>query len=136
MVGSCTKVGCTIVGSGRTVSLDTGLPTAIGSTATGSGLATKLGRVESALEVAECFFEDLLLFVLVPLLIDKALEIFTIIGAWLILRMSGRKMGRDAHTMLMPACIVVHNSVFEYEGTRLFGLYPRTTLTRPVTIVL
>lgn len=50
--------------------------------------------------------------------------------------MSGRNMGNEAQTMLMPACTVVHTSVLEYDGTRLFGLKARTTLTSPVTIVL
>jgi len=35
---------------------------------------------------------------------------------------SGRKVGRQAQIMAVPMWIALHNSVLEYEGTRLPGL--------------
>jgi hypothetical protein len=115
MVGSCTKVASTILTSGCTVSLEPTLPTTAGFTATGTGLSicTKLARLESTLEVGECFFPEELMLLLAPFRMDNALESFVMKGDPLMRRTSGRKMGRDAHTMLIPACIVVQTSVFE-----------------------
>lgn len=90
----------------------------------------------STLEVGEYFFANVLASVLVPFLVDIALEIIVMKDESLMRRMRGRRTGRDAHVMLMPACTVVQTSVFEYDGTRLLRLYPRTTLTMPVNRVL
>lgn len=92
--------------------------------------------LESTLELGECFFAETLPSVLVPLRIESALEIFDTKADAPMRRRSGRKIGNEAHTILMPAWTVVHTSVFEYDGTRLFFLKPSTTRTRPVKIVL
>jgi hypothetical protein len=97
---------------------------------------TKLAMLVSTLELGECFFCDMSPSVLVPFRRDSTLDNLDMNADSPIRRMSGRKMGNEAHTMLIPACIVVHTSVLEYDGTRLPFLYPRTTLTRPVMIVL
>lgn len=90
----------------------------------------------STLELGECFFSDVPPPVLAPLRMDSTLDNLDMKADFAMRRMSGRKMGNEAHTMLMPACTVVHTSVWEYDGTRLFFLNPRTTLTSPVTMVL
>src|SRR6478735_6770878 len=95
-------------------------------------LCTKLAMLVSALELGECFFSVVLPRVLVGFRMDSTLDILDTKADLAMRRISGRNMGKEAQTMLMPACTVVHTSVLEYDGTRLFFLNPRTTLTSPV----
>jgi hypothetical protein len=99
-------------------------------------MRTKLNILTSVLDNGDSFVSvagppRLLFFC-----IENTLESLVTKAEKVIRRISGRKIGSDAHTILIPACTVVQISVFEYDGTRLPDRNPRTTLTSPVTIVL
>ena len=85
----------------------------LASSTDGVGTKLKLAMLVTALGLGESFFPETLPAVLVPFTIDSTLDSFDMNADSPMRRMSGRKIGSDAHTMLMPACTVVHTSVLE-----------------------
>lgn len=48
----------------------------------------------------------------------------------------GQQIGRQAQTIPVPMCTEVHSWVFEYDGTRFPGIYPRNAFMSPDTTTL